>query len=67
MVQARIEGVRYRHSWSHPDRSLKPQYDVLKAQFRQGVKQILTPDSREAWGLGKGPRASDTGHSIQTL
>jgi len=67
MVQARIEGVRYRHSWSHPDRSLKPQYDVLKAQFRQGVKQILTPDSREAWGLGKGPRASDTGHSIQTM
>lgn len=66
MVQARIEGVRYRHSWSHPDKSLRPQYDVLKAQFRQGVKQVLTPDPREAWALGKGPRESDTGHPIQT-
>jgi len=66
MVQARIEGVRYRHPWSHPDTSLRPQYDVLKAQFRQGVKQILTPDPREAWALGKGRRDSDTGHPIQT-
>jgi hypothetical protein len=67
MVQARIEGVRYRHPWSHPDKSLKAQYEMLKAQFRQGVKQVLTPDPREAWALGKGPRDSDTGHPIQTL
>jgi dCMP deaminase len=66
MVQARIEGVRYRHPWSHPDKSLRPQYDLLKAQFRLGVKQIFTPDPREAWALGKGPRESDTGHPIQT-
>ena len=66
MVQARIEGVRYRHSWSHPDKSLKAQYEMLKAQFRQGVKQILTPDPREAWALGRGPGGSDTGHAIQT-
>ena len=65
MVQAHIEGIRYRHPWSHPDTSLKPQYDVLKAQFRQGVKQVLTPDPREAWALGRGPRGSDTGHPIQ--
>jgi hypothetical protein len=39
---------------------------MLKAQFRQGVKQILTPDPREAWALGKGLRAGDTGHPIQT-
>ncbi len=66
MVQARIEGVRYRHPWIHPDATLIPQYDVLKAPFRQGVKQIFTPDPREAWGLGKGPTDSDTGHPIQT-
>ncbi len=66
MVQARIEGIRYRHPWSHPDKSLKPQYDVLKAQFRQGVKQILTPDPRETWAVGKAPKATDTGHPIQT-
>jgi len=66
MVQARIEGVRYRHPWSHPDKGLLPQYDLLKAQFRLGVKQIFTPDPREAWALGKGPRESDTGHPIQT-
>ncbi len=67
LVQAHIEGVRYRHTWSHPDKSLKPQYDVLKAQFRQGVKQALTPDPREAWALGRGPTPSDTGHAVQTL
>jgi len=66
MVQARIEGVRYRHIWSHPDKSLRPQYDVLKAHFRQGVKQIFTHDPREAWALGKGPRPNDTGHPMQT-
>jgi len=66
MVQAHIEGVRYRHPWSHPDKSLRPQYELLKAQFRLGVKQIFTPDPREAWALGKGPRESDTGHPIQT-
>lgn len=66
MVQARIEGVRYRHNWSHPDKNLRPQYDVLKAHFRQGVKQILTPDPREGWALAKGPRPGDTGHPIQT-
>ena len=66
MVQARIEGVRYRHIWSHPDKSLRPQYDVLKAHFRQGVKQISTHDPREAWALGKGPRPNDTGHPMQT-
>lgn len=67
MVQARIEGVRYRHPWSHPDSSLRPQYEVLKAQFRLGVKQITTPDPREAWALGTGARGGDTGHTIQTL
>ncbi len=66
LVQAHIEGVRYRHAWSHPDKTLKPQYDVLKAHFRQGVKQVLTSDPREAWALGKGPGVSDTGHPIQT-
>jgi len=66
MVQARIAGVRYRHPWSHPDKSLKPQYDILKIRFSQGVKQILTPDPREAWALGKGAKAGDTGHPIQT-
>lgn len=67
MVQARIEGIRYRHPWSHPDKTLRPQYDVLKAQFRQGVKQVLTPDPHAAWALGRGPRDSDTGHPIQAL
>jgi dCMP deaminase len=67
MVQARIAGVRYRHPWSHPDQSLKPQYDVLKNRFEKGVKQIFTPDPREAWALGRGPRAGDTGHPIQML
>ena len=66
MVQARIEGIRFRHPWSHPDKSLRPQYEMLKAQFRQGVKLIRTPDPGEAWALGKGPKASDTGHPIQT-
>ncbi len=66
MVQARIAGVRYRHPWSHPDKSLKPQYDILKTRFSQGVKQVLTPDPREAWALGSAPKAPDTGHPIQT-
>jgi dCMP deaminase len=66
LVQAHIEGVRYRHPWSHPDQTLKPQYDVLKAHFPQGVKQVLTSDPREAWALGKGLTDSDTGHVIQT-
>jgi len=66
MVQARIAGVRYRHPWSHPDKSLRPQYDILKIRFTQGVKQIFTPDPREAWALGKGAKAGDTGHPIQT-
>ncbi|MBI3122461.1 MAG: dCMP deaminase family protein, partial [candidate division NC10 bacterium] len=67
MAQARIHGIRFRHPWSHPDQSLKPQYDVLKNRFEKGVKQIFTPDPREAWALGRGPRASDTGHPIQGL
>lgn len=54
MVQAHIEGVRHRRPWSHPDKSLRPQDEALKAQFPAGVKQILTPDPREAWALGKG-------------
>lgn len=66
MVQARIAGVRYRHPWSHPDKRLRSQYDILKTRFSQGVKQILTPDPREAWALGKGAKAGDTGHPIQT-
>ncbi|MBI4736650.1 MAG: dCMP deaminase family protein [candidate division NC10 bacterium] len=66
MAQARIHGIRFRHPWSHPDQSLKPQYDVLKNRFEKGVKQIFTPDPREAWALGRGPRPSDTGHPIQT-
>lgn len=66
MVQARIAGVRYRHPWSHPDKNLKPQYDILRIRFTQGVKQIFTPDAREAWALGKGAKAGDTGHPIQT-
>jgi len=67
LVQAHIVGVRYRHIWSHPDKSLKLQYDALKARFLQGVKQVLTPDPREAWALGKRAKAGDTGHPIQTL
>jgi dCMP deaminase len=66
MVQARIAGVRYRHPWSHPDKRLRSQYDLLKTRFSQGVKQILTPDPREAWALGQGAKAGDTGHPIQT-
>jgi len=78
MVQAHIEGVRYRHPWTHPDSTLKPQYEMLKTRFAQGVKQIFTPDPREAWALGRGSRSpkaakiakiakiNDTGHPIQT-
>ena len=66
LVQAHIDGVRYRHPWSHPDQTLKPQYDVLKAHFPQGVKQVLTSDPRESWALGKGLKNGDTGHVIQT-
>lgn len=67
LVQAHIDGVRYRHPWSHPDKSLTPQYDVLKAQFRQGVKQVLLPDPKADWALGRGTGLSDTGHALQTL
>lgn len=66
MVQARIQGARYRHPWSHPGQRLRPRHEVLKTQFRQRVKQLLAPDPREAWALGKGLGGGDTRHPIQT-
>lgn len=51
LLQAKIQGVRYLHGWSHPDADIQAQYDRIQARFLDGVKPVRMEDPEEIWAV----------------
>ena len=55
MLQAKIDGIRYLHDWSHPEAALQEQYEMIQDRFEHGVHQVLLDDPEAAWANNRPP------------
>ncbi len=49
MLQAKIRGIVYLHDWTHPDKELFEQYELLQDHFPEKVQHFPMEDPDEAW------------------
>ena len=65
MLQAGISGVRFLHTWQHPDPELQSEYEKLQARFPAGVKHVDVEDPDAAWAVSRNrlPPA-EPGHTV---
>ncbi len=53
LLQARVEGVRYLHSWEYPDPEMQESYLLLQAQFPGAASQISIDDEDASWAVSR--------------
>jgi dCMP deaminase len=49
LLQAKIRGIVYLHNWTHPDRDLSDQYELLQDRFPDKVQHFEMPDPDFDW------------------
>jgi dCMP deaminase len=53
LLQAQVREVKYLHDWSHPEPTLRKQYEKLQRHFANGCSRIRMRDDEEEWALSR--------------
>lgn len=53
LLQARVQGVRYLHSWAYPDAEMQESYLDLQSKFSNDVNQVAVADEDASWAVSR--------------